>query len=64
MISVRYDVTEKYLVVIASTYKVDYTPDSSLLSEGELQGLTNYTPREPSMSLSAVSIGYAYDSVL
>lgn len=46
---------EKYLVVIASTYKVDYAPDPLLLSGDELQGLTNFASSSEPMMLSAVS---------
>ncbi|XP_067940851.1 IST1 homolog [Watersipora subatra] len=44
---------EKYLVVIAATYNVSYTPDSTLLSAEDLDGLTSSRQQHMDMSLSA-----------
>ena len=50
-----YVITEKYMVVIASTYKVPYSPDPTILTGEDLMSLEAFLPPgDNSMTLSAV----------
>ena len=48
-------IIEKYMVVIASTYKVPYTPDPTVLTGDDLMSLEAFLPPgDNSTTLSAV----------